>query len=39
MQAATLALHNPQKQGALLVLLGQLADSGFVSANQLTKVW
>ena len=37
-QAATLALHNPQKQAAILALLGQLAGSGFVSANQLIKV-
>ena len=33
-----MALHNPPKQAPLLALLGQLAESGFLSANQITKV-
>ena len=37
-QAVTLALHNAAKQAPLLALLGTLAESGFVSANQLAKV-
>lgn len=32
-----MALHNPPKQAPLLALLGQLAESGFLSANQITK--
>jgi hypothetical protein len=34
----TQALHAPQRQASLLALLGQLAASGALSANQLTKV-
>lgn len=34
-----MALRNPPKQAPLLALLGQLAESGFLSANQITKVW
>ncbi len=37
-QVVTQALHAPQRQASLLALLGQLAASGALSANQLTKV-
>lgn len=37
-QAVVIALHNTPQQGALMSLLGSLAESGFLSATQLVRV-
>lgn len=37
-QAVVIALHNTAKQGAILQLLGALADSAFLSTTQLVRV-
>lgn len=37
-QAVVIALHNTPKQGAVLSLLGSLAESGFLSTTQLVRV-
>ena len=38
-QAIVIALHNTPKQGAVLSLLGSLAESGFLSTTQIVRVW